>query len=237
MRFVFLIGIFVVIFLVIWILTYAFHRASVRVASWLVWGTSAIVLLLSGFWLLMDILFAHKTSAFGMSLESMSNIVGALSLVWSFAAVFIFFSKRLFRQVHNRHMNDHDVIRRIMMLAKKHHNLFGWVTLIAAGVHGFYFFLHAPKSWYEFYTGIGAWIALALLAITGMTMSKVAKVPERAKIIRQSHVILTIGYAAAIILHVPGSIFLGVVLFGAAFIAMGIMWGGMRLQASSGKKH
>lgn len=223
-------------FVVIWGLTYAFHNTSVKIVSWLIWGTSIILFAASVYYALIDALFFSQTRAFGQNLERMSNTLGVFSFLWGLAAVFIFASKRLFRRLHNKRVNDGDVVRRILLLVKDHHNLFGWVTLAAATAHGFYFLFHAPNTWFEFYSGVGAWFALVLLAVSGMWIGHVAKVPNRVKVMRISHIALTIGYAGAILLHIRGSIFLAGFLFAAAFLAMGLMWVIMRLTHSL-KRH
>ena len=110
-----------------------------------------------------------------------------------------------------------------------HHNLFGWVTLVAATAHGVYFLFHRPMSWSEFYSGVGAWIALVLLAVSGMLMGNVARRPVRARVSRISHIALTVGYAGAVILHFHAGALLGGILFAAAFAAMGLMWVIMKL--------
>ena len=84
-------------------------------------------------------------------------------------------------------------------------------------------------SWSEFYSGVGAWIALVLLAVSGMLMGNVARRPVRARVSRISHIALTVGYAGAVILHFHAGALLGGILFAAAFAAMGLMWVIMKL--------
>lgn len=155
--------------------------------------------------------------------------MGTFAFLWGLAAVFLFFAKRMFRHFQSKRFQGRDVIRRILLLSKSHHNVFGWVTLITAGCHGFYFLFHTPNSLFEFYSGAVAWIALVLLALSGIWMTRMAKLPKQAKIMRFSHLSLTMGYAGALFLHFRGSLFLSVLLFTAAFISMGLMIGATRL--------
>lgn len=232
MSFIILISIFIIFFVIIWGLTYKFHKSSFKIVTWLIWTASFVILGASAFWTAVDALDFRAVRAFGMNLEGMSNALGTFSFLWGLAAVFVFFSKRLYHRLHMNNTNDVDIVRRILLLAKNQHNLFGWVTLAAATAHGVYFLFHAPNHWADFYTGIAAWAALVLLAISGIWIGKTAKVPKRAKFIRGGHITLTAGYAGAIILHFRGSIFIAAFLFVAAFIAMAIMWGFVRLAQS-----
>lgn len=216
--------IFIAFFSLIWGLTFVFHKKKLKIISWLIWVTSILLLCASAYYIVIDGLYNNQTHALGQNLEGMSNTMGTFSFLWGLAAVFILFSKRLFQRLHKKTGNEREVVRRILLLAKDHHNLFGWVTVVAATAHGIYFLFHSPDSWFEFYSGTGAWIALVLLTISGMWMNNVVKTPKRAKAIRVSHIALTIGYAAAIELHFRGSMVLAVLLFVAAFTGIGLMW-------------
>lgn len=92
---------------------------------------------------------------------------------------------------------------------------------------------HQPSTWAEFYSGVGAWIASVLLATNGIFIARLRKSPMRAKAVRISHIALTAEYAGAILLHVQGSIFLAGILFTAAFTAVMVMWGLVRLTATT----
>lgn len=232
MQFIILIGIFIVFFLIIWGLTYKFHKSSFKIVSWLIWTVSFIILGASAFWAIADILFFHSVRAFGLNLEGMSNTLGTFSFLWGLAAVFVLFSKRLYRRIHLQNTNDNDIVRRILLLAKNHHNLFGWVTLAAATAHGVYFLFHQPNNWSEFYTGAGAWAALVALAVSGIWMDHFAKGPKSIMATRVWHIALTLGYAVVIVFHFRGSIFIAFFLFAAAFIAMGLIWGLVRVTQS-----
>jgi hypothetical protein len=216
--------IFIAFFGLIWGLTYVFHKTKLNIISWLIWFTSILLLNASAYYIVIDGLYKNQTHALGQNLEGMSNTMGTFSFLWGLAAVFILFSKHLFQRLHKKPGNEREVVRRILLLVKDHHNLFGWVTLIAASAHGIYFLFHTPNSWFEFYSGVAAWIALVLLAISGMWMINVVKIPKRAKAIRVSHIALTIGYAGTIELHFRGSMILAVLLFAAAFVGIGLMW-------------
>lgn len=228
-RFVVVIGVLIAFFIVLWGLTYIFHNRGVKIMAWVVWGTSLLVLGLSASGMLVDIIDAHQAFAFGYSLEGVSNAIGTFGFLWGLAAVFIFFSKRLFRRLKSKRVKDGDVVRRIVLLAQDHHNLFGWVTLVAATGHGVYFLFHRPNTWAEFYSGVGAWIALVLLATSGIFIGRLRKSPARSKAILISHMALTAGYAGAILLHIRASAILAGVLFTAAFAAVLLMWGFLRL--------
>lgn len=65
--------------------------------------------------------------------------------------------------------------------------------------------------------------------LSGMLMGNVARRPVRARVSRISHIALTVGYAGAVILHFHAGALLGVILFAAAFAAMGLMWVIMKL--------
>lgn len=234
-QFAALIAAFIAFFVVIWGLTYAFHNTSVKIASWLIWGSSLILLGASALWSFVNAVNSG-TKGLGVNLHSMSDALGSFAFLWGLAAVFMLFSKRLFRSFRNNHVNGVDVVRRILLLAKNHHNLFGWVTLAAATAHGVYFLFHAPQNWSEFDSGIGAWVALVLLAVSGMLLGNVAKRPQRARVVRVSHVALTAGYVGAIVLHVHGSVLLATILFSAAFAAMALMWALMRLVKSAKRR-
>lgn len=232
MHFAILFLFLLVFFLLFWGLTYTFHKSSIQIVSWLIWVLSLVILGLSVFWMIMDTLFLHQTRVFAQSLEGMSNSMGSFAFLWGLAAVFILFSKWLFRRLHSKHVDDRNVVRRILLLAKNHHDLFGWVTLAAATSHGIYFLFHKPKHLSEFYSGVGAWAALAFLVFSGILMKYTGKRTNRTKILRISHIALTAGYSGAIVLHFRGSLFLSLFLFTAAFIAMGIIWGLMQLNHS-----
>lgn len=232
MQFIILICIFIVFFLIIWGLTYKFHKSSFKIVSWLIWTASLIILGASTFWTIADILYFHSARAFGMNLEGMSNTLGTFSFLWGLAALFVLFSKRLYHRIHMKNTNDEDIVRRILLLAKNHHNLFGWVTLAAATAHGIYFLFHQPHNWSEFYTGAGAWAALVALAVSGIRMDHFAKGPKSIMATRVWHLALTLGYSGAIVFHFRGSIFIAAFLFAAAFIAMGLIWGFMQVAQS-----
>jgi hypothetical protein len=224
--------IFIGFFGLIWGLTFIFHKTRLNIISWLIWGTSIILLCASAFFMAVDGLDYNQTFALGQNLEGMSNTMGSFSFLWGLAAVFILFSKRLFQSLQKKPGNEREVVHRILLLAKDHHNLFGWVTLTAATAHGIYFLFHSPGSWFEFFSGVAAWIALVLLAISGIWMNNVVKTPKRAKVTRVSHIALTVGYAGTIELHFHGSLLLAALLFAAALVAIGLMWIIMRLTQS-----
>lgn len=228
MNIVILISIIIAFFTLFWSLTYKFHRTSFKIVSWLIWTASILILAGSFFWVVVDGLNTHSTQAFGHNLEGMSNTMGTFAFLWGLAAIFIFFSKRLYQRIRKQNKNDEDIIRRTLLLAKNHHSLFGWVTIVAAFAHGFYFLFHAPTSLLEFYSGIGAWVALVLLAVSGMLMGRFIKAPRRAKIMRFSHIALSVGYLGAMVLHFRGSIFISALLFAGAFLSLGILWGFIR---------
>lgn len=231
MSFLVVIGVLVLFFLAIWGLTYAFHRTRVPIASWLMWGTSAMVIGASLFWLIVEVIYWRQGKALGFRLRRTSNLLAELSFLWGLAAFFVQVIKRLFRRVRTNKVDDYDLARRILLLVKDHHGLFGWVTLIAAAAHGFYFLLYPTRHWSEFYTGVAAWLALAVLAITGHWIKRAAPAPQRVKNLRSTHLALAIGYASAIILHYPAGLLLAGVLIGAALAAMGLMGVFMRLVA------
>lgn len=232
-KLIILLGALIAFFIVLWGLTYLFHNRSLKIMTWVIWGTSLLVLAQSIYGLVLTTVYPHQTSAFGHSLEGVSNSIGISGFLWGLAAVFILFSKRLFRRLRTKRVKDGDVVRRIVLLAQDHHNLFGWVTLAAATGHGIYFLFHKPNTWEEFYTGVGAWVALVLLAASGIFISRLRKSPMRAKATRISHIALTAGYAGAIFLHIRGGVFLAGVLFAAAFAAVLVMWGLVRLTEST----
>ncbi|QQE80007.1 hypothetical protein [Alicyclobacillus sp. SO9] len=220
-------------FVVLWGLPYVFHNRSLKIMTWVIWGSSLLVLAQSVYGVTVFSIDARPMFILGRTLESVSNSIGISGFLWGLAAVFILFSKRLFRKLRSKRIKDGDVIRRIVLLAQDHHNLFGWVTLAAATAHGLYFLFHQPNSWEEFYTGVGAWIALVLLAISGFFTSRLHKSPIRAKAVRISHMALTAGYAGAIWLHIQGSVIIAGILFTAAFAAVIVMWGLVRLTEST----
>lgn len=231
LRFLLLIGFFVAFFLVIWILSYASHTKRQKASSWLIWGASGLVAALTLYWSGVDFLNPTKRLFDGTNLEGMSLILGGLSFLWGVSALFIYLSKQVFLRLHMLRLKDLEVVRRILLLAKNHHNLFGWITLAAATGHGAYFLIHPARSAYEFWTGVGAWVALALLATSGLWMGRVVADPDRAKLTRMYHGVLTLGYVAVLALHFNGSLLLTVFLLLAAFAALFLMWGFLRLKS------
>ncbi len=164
--------------------------------------TKTAIYLLIGFSLLLTVLFYAHSGQIGFQDRGLSNQLGAWSVLAACLAVGIWVSRKMYIQVKKRKVPDFDLAKQTLLYLRKHHILLGWATIATASAHGIYYLLLYPNRRGEIYTGLIAWLALAMLIGLGVWLDYRLAAKKSPKQVRMYHITLAVIFILAMFLHV-----------------------------------
>jgi hypothetical protein len=164
--------------------------------------TIAIIRLFMGCGVLFGLMVYISPQVFGFQIGRLSNLFGALSVSASFAAVIVWIVRKIYIQVKKRSIPDFELTKVTLLFLRKHHISLGWLAIMVATAHGVYWLLRYPNFRGRTFTGLTAWVTLALLVVFGACLDYRIKVKILPKKIRLYHITLAIVFIVAMFLHI-----------------------------------
>lgn len=167
--------------------------------NWATWLVGALIILASGYTCLL--VFFPNTSIRDVGL---SNLIGAFSFLIAVHSGSQWTTRRWYLVVKKGTASwATKATREVLLFLRKQHQFLGWLVLITAEAHTFYFLQYISRSpSFKIITGFGALALLLILSILGLLVDYMKRRKHATQTMRRVHALLTIAFFIAFVVHV-----------------------------------
>lgn len=145
---------------------------------------------------------SQRIFSLGLPIQAVSNGLGALSVAAGSAAIGIWVARKLYIEIKKRKIPDFQLTRTALLFLRRHHILLGWTTLLVATSHGIYYLMNYPNRAVNIFTGLFAWLMLALLVSLGSWLDYKLKAKQKMKKVRLYHMAIAFIFIAGMVIHI-----------------------------------
>ncbi len=181
------------------LLSYGVLRLLRISVNWVTWLVGALIILASGYTCLL--VFFPSTNIRDAGL---SNVMGAFSFLIAVHSGSQWTTRRWYLVVKKgTAFWMTKATREVLLFLRKHHQFLGWLVLITAEAHTFYFLQYISRSpSFKIITGFIALALLLIIAILGLWIDYRKRKKRVTQKARRVHALLTIALFAAFVVHV-----------------------------------
>ncbi|MCP8971341.1 hypothetical protein [Ectobacillus ponti] len=165
------------------------------VAAVLIKWVGTLAIALGVVFLVLDIVTGQ-----GNALKEANKTLGSAAEYGAIAAGLLWLSRHVWTYARKNKLNAAQYMRQAFLFLKKHHTLVGYAVLSLSVSHGVYFLLKGSKHVLQFYSGIGAIIALLLVSFAGILLQKLGVRKSLAKY-RRIHQVIASLFGIGLLIH------------------------------------